>query len=30
MIISVHYNTMYYYDVVGYSSSNVTLVALQI
>jgi len=30
MIIQVGYDTTYYYDVVGYSSSNVTLGALQV
>ena len=30
MIIQVHYYTMYYYDVVGYSSSDVTSGALQV
>jgi len=29
MIIQVRYDTMYYYDVVGYSSSDVTSGALQ-
>jgi len=28
IIIQVRYDTMHYYDVVGYSSSDVTLVAL--
>jgi len=28
MIIQLHYNTMYCYDVVGYSSSDVTSGAL--
>ena len=28
MIIQVHYDTMYYYDVVGYLSSDVTSDAL--
>ena len=30
MIIQVHYDTMYYYDMVGCSSSSVTLGALQV
>jgi len=30
MIIQVSYDTMYYYDVVGYSSSDVTSGALQV
>ena len=30
MIIQVRYDTMYYYDVVGYSSSDVTSGALQV
>jgi len=30
MIIQVHYDTMYYHDVVGYSSIDVTSGALQI
>jgi hypothetical protein len=30
MIIQVHYDTMYYHDVVEYSSSDVTSGALQV
>jgi len=30
MIIQVRYDTMYYYDVVGYSSRDVTSGALQV
>ena len=30
MIIQVRYDTMYYYDMVGYSSSDVTSGALQV
>jgi len=30
MITQVRYNTMYYYDVVGFSSSDVTTGALQV
>jgi len=30
MIIPVRYDTVYYYDVVGYSTSDVTSGALQV
>ena len=30
MIIQVHYDTMHYYDVVGYISGDVTSGALQV
>jgi len=30
MIVQAHYDTMCYYDVVGYSSSDVTSGALQV